>query len=309
MNIASSADNGYLPHFAAMMHSAWIHNRSANFYLLDAGISKENVALLEKFAQEQAIHLTVLPVKKRLETIGGYVNHPTYARLLIPQLIDADRVLYMDGDTTILGDLSELYSTNLNGFAFAVRTDDSEISYVFESEATGAPFTYEHYFNSGVMVIDVPRWRDEKISERAIKFAVDFAKKLPLADQTALNYITLDKYQKLGSQWNCFRVTEMVEQPAPVVLHYIFDKVWTRGDSPFQELYQFHRNKTPWPIHEFPKPTYSRNRRLKYKLGAMFGNERMRYRLQYFNTEKQVEETIVRPAVERATALSALKMT
>lgn len=300
MNIVSSADDGYVPHFAAMLHSVWLYNRNANFYLLDTGISQENILLLERFAEELSVPLTIFHVKDRLAAIGGVVNHPVYARLLIPDFLEVERVLYMDGDITVIGDLSELYRTKLDEFAFAARPDGSEYAFKFEGEVTGAPFTQENYYNTGVMLMDLSRWRQERISERVLEFAQDFPKKLPAADQTALNYVVLANYQKVGQQWNCFRSHEMLEQPAPRILHYIFDKAWTRRDSPFWQLYRFHRNQTPWPISHSPKPRYGLLRRARFRIGAKLGNKRMRKQIEHFRIENLVENTIVKPAILRA---------
>lgn len=300
MNIVSSADDGYVPHFAAMLHSAWLYHRDAKFYLLDAGISKANLTLLERFAEQRSIRLTMFPVKDRLAAIGGAANHPVYARLLIPDFLEVERVLYMDGDITVIGDLSELYRTKLDEFAFAARPDGSEYSFKFESEVTGAPFTQESYYNTGVMLMDLSRWRQQRISERVLEFAQDFPRKLPAADQTALNYVVLANYRKVGQQWNCFRNHELLEHPAPRILHYIFDKAWTRSDSPFWEVYRFHRNQTPWPISHSPKPRYGLLRRLRYRIGAKLGNKRMRKQIEHFRIEDLVETTIVKPAISRA---------
>jgi lipopolysaccharide biosynthesis glycosyltransferase len=321
MHIASSADDGYIQHFAAMVHSAWLYNKHAKFYLLDGGISSGNLARLRTFAASRSIQLTVIPVKDKLAALGEVAaGEATYSRIFIPDLIQTDRVLYLDSDITIIGELTDLYLIELNGFPFAARRDEWPdcMSCIYEGEAVGAPFSYEHYFNAGVMLIDTRRWKHEGVTEKAIKFVQGFKQKSPLKseivskgsqipnrDQTALNFVTLANYRKMDRKWNNYLYDEIVNEPKTAVLHYCADKVWENAYSPFFELYCLHRNATPWSIEKAPWPieTFNWRRRLRYRLGAALGSRRMQAAVERFHLTWRIEEKIARPAVKRAKKL------
>lgn len=53
MLIAAACDNAFVEHYAAMLHSAWVHNKHAHFVLLDVGISSEKQKSLLAFAREK----------------------------------------------------------------------------------------------------------------------------------------------------------------------------------------------------------------------------------------------------------------
>jgi len=54
MTIVSAADEGFAAHFAAMLHSAWTHHPTAEFYFLDCGIEPQTLADLRKFVTNRA---------------------------------------------------------------------------------------------------------------------------------------------------------------------------------------------------------------------------------------------------------------
>src|SRR5262245_53929105 len=107
-----------------MLHSAWSHHPTANFHLLDCGIAPETVINLETFAAAAGIRLNAIKVDIAslldLPTHGRW-SAATFARLLIPDLLRdvTDRVLYLDADCIVVGDLTELWQTEMGQAAIA----------------------------------------------------------------------------------------------------------------------------------------------------------------------------------------------
>jgi lipopolysaccharide biosynthesis glycosyltransferase len=62
MTIVSAADEGFAAHFAAMLHSAWTHHPTAEFYLLDCGIGPRTLADLREFATNQGTRLNIIRI-------------------------------------------------------------------------------------------------------------------------------------------------------------------------------------------------------------------------------------------------------
>jgi lipopolysaccharide biosynthesis glycosyltransferase len=57
------------------------------------------------------------------------------------------------------------------------------------------------YFNAGVLVIDVSRWRSSGLTDKALDYAAAGTEPLPLVDQDALNAV-VDRWHELDYQWN-----------------------------------------------------------------------------------------------------------
>ncbi|MDS7999096.1 glycosyltransferase, partial [Streptococcus pneumoniae] len=70
-----------------------------------------------------------------------------YARYLISRLITEDRVVYLDSDIIVNGDLSPLFELSLGDYSLAAVRD---------VDGNG--------FNSGMLVIDCQKWREKDVT-------------------------------------------------------------------------------------------------------------------------------------------------
>lgn len=124
-----------------------------------------------------------------------YKSLDAYSRLFAPRLIGEgiDRLIYIDIDAIVRADLSELVSLDLNGNTIgAVR--DLE----YEKGEGKSPL-----FNSGVMVIDVGRWKSRKIEEQVlVEIRHSQGGIVPLADQDDLNEVLHGDWLELPLSWN-----------------------------------------------------------------------------------------------------------
>ncbi len=61
------------------------------------------------------IGMDITLIKLNSEHFVGWKGHnTTYYRLLLPKLLDFDKVIYIDSDTIVLSDLFELYNHDLS---------------------------------------------------------------------------------------------------------------------------------------------------------------------------------------------------
>lgn len=126
-------------------------------------------------------------------------------RLLLDQLLPTglERVLYLDGDTLVSDSLSALFTADLGGNTIgAVR--DSNVPWA--AGLMGAPWRElgldpsSPYFNSGVMLIDLERWREKSVGAGALE--VLRRSKPHWGDQDALNTVLEHDWQELPLRWN-----------------------------------------------------------------------------------------------------------
>jgi lipopolysaccharide biosynthesis glycosyltransferase len=125
--------------------------------------------------------------------------------MLIPEIIphDIERVVYLDADVIVLKDLSLLWTIDMADHAVMAVENFSEptlraampqLRELFDPDAP--------HFNAGVLLINVPRWREQMISRRAFEFLQIHGNKVEFADQDALNAVLAGSWGKLDPIWN-----------------------------------------------------------------------------------------------------------
>ena len=176
----------------------------------------------------------------------GRITVSTMDRILLPLLLpDVHRVLYMDVDTLVLGDVTELFRIDLAGHPVAVRdsnvTEASEWAsagrHLPEEEATTLRrwMGHEHGFggraiNAGVLVMDLDRMRADDFTARYLGLGERFG----LHDQdTMLMYLGPDRVT-LPPRWNALPVHEDV--PDPAVIH------WASLGKPWEDELTFQQD-------------------------------------------------------------------
>ncbi|MBO4726436.1 MAG: hypothetical protein J5598_02435 [Clostridia bacterium] len=90
----------------------------------------------------------------------------------IPNL--PDKLLYLDTDMMINGNIAELFNEDLTGYEMGVVLD-----------RYGKFFINRHYFNSGMLLMNLPKMRETNLLEKTKEMCR--TKKLYLSDQSALN--------------------------------------------------------------------------------------------------------------------------
>ncbi len=285
MNIATVAacDPGFAQHLAVMLLSLADANprHDISVFVLWNGPSDEEDKLHEVL-QNTPFESSIVDVGEgALDDLADGVNFTvtTYARLLIDELLprDLDRVLYLDGDILVRGDIGDLWMTDLRGRTVGAVMDLPR--YPFNGKL-GLPVEAA-YFNAGVLVIDLERWRRLKIGERALALAREHPERLTWADQCALNLVLHDDWTALDRVWNfqsmdvaClvnghmrFNAVDPGRLAAVRLVHFNGrSKPWHYlNDHPFKPDYLRYRSRTPWPLVQF-EDRHPRNIARKYLL-------------------------------------------
>jgi lipopolysaccharide biosynthesis glycosyltransferase len=134
---------------------------------------------------------------------GLHGSQFNFAKLILANVLSDDRIIYLDSDLSIAKDLSELFSTNLNGSVIgAASTEtigDSLRSTFYQS--IGMKQTAK-YFNSGVMLMDLKRWRELDITSQCLSFANKYVDRLTFGDEAILNCVFYENFQIINSCYN-----------------------------------------------------------------------------------------------------------
>ncbi|SHJ27622.1 glycosyltransferase family 8 protein [Wenxinia saemankumensis] len=272
MHVLFCADSGYFPHLATaavsvLENCSWpgVH---VHVLTCDADDAAE-AGLRESLQRYPAARLTLTRVDDaRLETlfVDKYLTKAAYLRFLAPDLLPlrVARVIYLDCDLVVPGDLAELWRTDLAGTPLAAAPDLDWWHGGLEPRLIDLGLRSGHrYVNSGVLVIDLDQWRREGISDRLFRFAATSGAALVYHDQDALNVVLQGRVALLERRWNIqtlwyshfVRRTFPAEYAAtraararPAIVHFSTDqkpwkfRAWTRKRA----LYFRYRSLTAW---------------------------------------------------------------
>jgi lipopolysaccharide biosynthesis glycosyltransferase len=165
--------------------------------------------------------LRLRPIENRFHGVGiwpGHLTAATLLRLLLPSVLkDIDRVIYLDCDLIVLNDITKLYDTALLDLPLAACLDFWLTGappfappiegwgvgdwHKFLSEVVGLT-DRESYFNAGVLVMDLRRFRNTGLIHAAEAFLELTNYKTVYVDQDALNHAINGAFVRLDSRWN-----------------------------------------------------------------------------------------------------------
>jgi len=258
--VVFACDANYAMPLATVIRSLVENNRKA--WPLDVHVFWEGPEAICRRVEESlppgAASIRWIPVD--LDAFQGLATPPgvsrmTYARLLIPSVFaeSVERVLYLDVDMLVLGELAPLFGADLRG-AVAGAVPDVALARVrgtgeftigaaandnpamagllrFWRQALPRVPQVADYFNAGMLLIDLPRWREAHVSEAALAFLQQNPTS-PFSDQDALNVACDGKWVRVAPRWNhqdhlLERIAELDEARRPGIVHFATsDKPW-----------------------------------------------------------------------------------
>ncbi len=151
----------------------------------------------------------------------GHYSSAVYYRLMLPDLIDAERVVYLDSDTMVRRSLSGLWEADLQGHPIASTVDYLDLTHrngdgipvshggelmtveAYCRDVVGIDLATTSYFNSGVMVMDLAAWRRRDLAARC-RAECTASRALTFVDQDAANAILQGDFLPLDQRWNAF---------------------------------------------------------------------------------------------------------
>lgn len=245
VNIVLSSDNNYAQHLGVVLCSIFENKKfdyNINIHVIDGGISDENKKRLGELEKKYNFLIKYLYIDSSLLpnlVINGHITESAYYRILIPKLLDSniDKVLYLDSDLVVLDDIARLFNFEINNYFAAV---------VESSSSNG-----RKYFNSGVILMNLKKWRAEKITEKTLEYIKNNPDKLEFWDQDALNAVLFGKCLFLDSIFN-FEISgserKYNKKIKPFIIHYIGNvKPWKFSYiGPFKDVYFKYLELTPW---------------------------------------------------------------
>lgn len=282
IEIGLCADEGYAMPCGVCITSIFESNKENKIrvHILTDGFSDESIKRLnrtaERYNQTIEIHKIDASLFKDLPT-RGHFTLMVYARLLFPQVLDSkiDKLLYLDCDITVVKDIKELWDTDITEYACGCVPGMYANDIRVHNRLEVYDFTY---VNSGVILMNLNRWREDNIGNRCIEFALNNPEKCPYVDQDAINAVLHNEIKLLSFRYNLPPSLSSGKQKERWMIH---KKYWPEIDNARQNLVIIHYPSRVKPWHKELKFRSDETTARYYFLETLKISEWSDYKLRY----------------------------
>jgi len=202
MNIAVTIDRNYAQAAGVMLNSLFLNTTSkVHVYLLHPDLKDADIAqfneLVSSHAHAAISYHSITSQEMSGLPINGHLTSVMYYLFLLPEVLPhaVEKVLYLDPDMLVLSDIEEVWQTDLGESLLAAVPVFAEPREMIVSEG-------EDYFNSGVVLINLKRWREEGLQGKLMEMTNRLAEHVLCPDQDVLNVVTKNRWKKLTLSWN-----------------------------------------------------------------------------------------------------------
>lgn len=282
VNLCFAANEKYARHLAVALYSVLKNRDTKRLYdvlILHKDISEESQKRILEMEKEGNVFIRFISMeqyeKQVAYDVGAYYSVETNYRLFLfgEMFAKYDRILYLDCDLIVEGDISGLYDVELGDCeAAAVRSEDFRLLSKIKKPIFMDRFPYnvdnyrtdalgmktpENYFNAGVLVMDLKKVR-QRITQKQV-FEILHRHNYYYNDQDVLNIVFDGRVKNVDCRWNY--MTYIPEQLAkenvnnrklfaefyrenPCIIHYTSaEKPWNSETKVFGDRYWKYRKE------------------------------------------------------------------
>ena len=277
MNIVYTVNNKFVPQVAASICSICENNKeidNLDFFIISKEITNENKKRLkvffERYKNTKINIIEIGDIKDYIDfefDTSGW-NSIVLARLFLDKLLpdNIEKILYLDGDTIIRGDLRELEIKNLNKNIIAASIEPT----VDKVRKEKLGLKEYPYYNAGVLLVNLKSWKEEKIGQKILEYYKANNGKLFANDQDAINVVLKNRICTLSPKYNFYNIfyqygynflnnlmkpvnyidKNIFEEALknPIIIHYLGEeRPWRKGNHHmYKKDYYNYLNLTPW---------------------------------------------------------------
>lgn len=252
-----STDDNYIPYLDVAVASL-IANASTDasyrIIVLNTGLDPENISKV-KLRERKNFSIDFVDISDELKDIKAHFKNVyhfsivTYYRLFIASLFHQyDKIIYLDCDLVVTGDISKLYDTELRDNILGVVADQyvsaTEEFRLYAEKAIGVdPDTY---FNAGVLLISLEQFRKNDIERKFIELITKHDFDLLDPDQAYLNYLCYGKTKSLPNGWNKAPTALACEGKKNIIHYALYKKPWQYDDITDGEYFWKYAKNSPF---------------------------------------------------------------
>lgn len=302
MNILYQFNERYVPYAGVSIYSILQCNRHVPeiyFYIMGEDLSENAKIEIENMITaygRKGIFIDTDFLVRRMRAIDMPTYRGSYAanmRLFLDEVLEetVEKVLYLDSDTIVTAKLDELFSTDMQGKSIGMVLDslgDSHKKQIGLSDI-------DDYYNSGVILFDMRRWRSKKYSEKIIGHITKQRNNYPAPDQDLLNLVCRGDICRLDIRYNFqpihggfsdnrffkvmrpivyYDISQIESARENIVIYHCFrflgEFPWHKGNlHPFDKIFDRYLEHSPWK-------NYTKE---KAKAGFIIGIEKILYKV------------------------------
>lgn len=202
-NVVYACNDKYIRQTIVSIVSLLEHNPyQFNIWVVSDNITKSNKNLILEKIRDYQVNLTFLELEKILDgivLINGQ-RHPRtiYAKLFLEDVLNVDKVLYLDSDTIINCDLSELWTRDMTvELISGVKMPYSNCKKESLRISSSKP-----YLCDGIVMINLELWRKYEIGNKCKTYIIEQFGNPPMMSEGVLNYVCQEKIGVLPPKFN-----------------------------------------------------------------------------------------------------------
>lgn len=236
-----STDDNYIPYLDVAI-SSLIANASGDYtyriLVLNTGLDPENIRKVRQ-NERPGVRIDFVDISREVEAIKTRLKNVyhfsvvTYYRLFIASLFPQyEKVIYLDCDLVVLGDVSQLYNVELGenvlGAAPEQFVQNTKEFRTYAEQALGVD--PDQYVNAGVLLMNLKEFRKNRIEEKFVQLITEYDFDLLDPDQAYLNYLCRGKILVLPNGWNKEPMPLSCEGEKQIVHYALYKKPWQYDD-------------------------------------------------------------------------------
>jgi lipopolysaccharide biosynthesis glycosyltransferase len=256
VHLAFAVDQNLKEELAVVLASV-VRNtdRQINAHVLTRGLGEEYWARLHKLFPQVNFHFHDFSYIDYGSSVNlmSHITVSTFDRLFLPRVLkDVAKVLYLDVDILVRGDVGELYDLNVKDHVFAgkkSRLDGwsnlvhviTRVSLRLPAQQAWALRRRAHEtgklsadtYNAGVLLMNLNRMRKDEFIENHLYLV----EKLHLNDQDVMNFYSKGKALRIGDEWNFVPTQDYAKDPK--IVHFAGPvKPWKPQNSLYKSEFQ-----------------------------------------------------------------------
>lgn len=233
ISVAFCLNDAYINHLRTVIYSLVKHNKEKRFdiYIVHRSLNQESLGILDEINQVFDT-VTMIPSQidpdllALIDTQDSRWPLETYFEFFVPTIVKpgVSKVLYLDVDVLVVGDISELWATDLTGKYLAGAREP--LVYHYPERFTTIGITPEDdYINAGVLLLNCDLWKKEDITSQICQFAVEKAEQFKYLDQDVLNAFFCGKMALFDPKFNychdfMLNTPDFVQSSQAVIYHF-----------------------------------------------------------------------------------------
>lgn len=276
------------------------------FHILSFNIPQEHINRAKQFEKNPHISIQFHPINlKEFSQFERYIAGSPYSlaifvRLVIPMVLAdyCDKVLYLDADMLCVDRLCDLIKFDVSDYIAAAVHD---VDLVQQRQIKSLELKHGHYFNSGMMLINIPKWLDNKITTKALDVLNDKKWNFRFPDQDCLNIVLDGQIRYASYRWNyLYNISanirannkKLIYMKKAGIVHFAGSiKPWANWiEHDVVTLFKQHHALSPWkdiPLDKAPKTTKEIRMNAQFLLKQKKPLQSMKWYVKYLIAHRQ----------------------